>query len=1037
MKRILLLCRRFVPVVILIFVGPILLLGVVRDGQLDPAFDVKTLVVSQSAIIRCIVPLPNGKYIVGGEFRNISGEAANNIARLNQDGSFDNTFSGNANAVVNAVFPLADGKLLISGDFSQYNGISRNRIVRINSDGSLDSTFDISSGTTTISVVGVQPDEKILVQGAFTSIGGVQRNRFARLNQDGTVDTSFEVGSSIGPVGGGTYINKAFVLPDLSMILIGKFPSYQSIERNGIVKILPNGTIDPNFVPQIGTACASEVLDVAIHGNNKILIMGNVRCSSSILRLEANGAIDSTFVANNGSVQAGQIYSLLVQSDRKVVIGGDFGSFTPSGSPLMIRKGLLRFDENGTVDPSFPTEADGGKVYSLVQSGGGIVAGGNFASISGRVRGGVGRLSVLDGSVDISFVGSLLAPTRPNTFLNLPNGKMLVGGNFDAVGNNFKSKAVRLLADGSPDPTFSLDPSLTLPVTAFSVQSDGRILLGSSVDSFPTPSNPGLCRVNNDGSLDTGFNADLGDIVTVSNIIVLDDGRILVSGTTTQLISPTTSGLIRLNSDGSADGTFSAIVAGSVSSTVLQPDGKILVGGSFTSVNGTSVGRLVRLNANGSVDTTFGVGTGAGNNSVNSIVLDSNNNIYVGGAFTSWNGVSQSRYLVRLTATGAIDPTFGPPKITSAIFALAQTQDKKIIIGGDVRSSVDAAPRQTLLRLLENGAVDFSFEVKPTFISTGSTPRVLMISGQGNTVYFSGQFDIVNGVARYGIAKISIDRLSRPPFFDFDGDGVTDIAVFRPSNGLWFRRISYSQTATRVFQWGADGDKIAPADYDGDSIADIAVFRPSGGAWYIVNSSTTSPATLIFGLESDLPVPADYDGDGKADIAIYRPSTGQWWLNRTTAGLTAIQFGLEGDVPVPGDFDGDGKADLVVFRPSNGIWYMQRSTAGGFAIQFGNSKDKIAPADYDGDGKMDVGIYRPSQGTWYSVNSSNGGYPVTVFGLSTDIPVPGDYDGDGKADIAIFRPSNGQWWLNRTTSGLTVVQYGSNGDKPTMSAFGN
>ncbi len=271
--------------------------------------------------------------------------------------------------------------------------------------------------------------------------------------------------------------------------------------------------------------------------------------------------------------------------------------------------------------------------------------------------------------------------------------------------------------------------------------------------------------------------------------------------------------------------------------------------------------------------------------------------------------------------------------------------------------------------------------------------------------------------------------------FDYDGDRKSDVSVYRPTNGIWYLQRSLSgETAV---QFGNATDKITPADFDGDGKVDIAVYRASAGVWYIFNSSTGTATTSVFGLPTDVPAPGDYDGDGKADVSIFRPSTGTWWLNRSTAGLIATQFGANGDIPAPGDYDGDGKADLVVYRPTNGVWYQQRSTAGGFAIQFGNATDKIAPADYDGDGKTDVGIYRASQGTWYSFNSSNSSYPVTVFGLATDIPVPGDYDGDGKADIAIFRPSNGQWWLNRSTSGLTVVQYGSNGDKPTESAFGN
>ncbi|CAN5373344.1 hypothetical protein BH10ACI3_BH10ACI3_02820 [soil metagenome] len=271
--------------------------------------------------------------------------------------------------------------------------------------------------------------------------------------------------------------------------------------------------------------------------------------------------------------------------------------------------------------------------------------------------------------------------------------------------------------------------------------------------------------------------------------------------------------------------------------------------------------------------------------------------------------------------------------------------------------------------------------------------------------------------------------------FDYDGDGKADVSVFRPSDGIWF--IDRSQAGGFAIQFGALADKIAPVDFDGDGKTDVAVYRPTQGTWYIYNSATATITTTGFGIAEDIPAPGDYDGDGKADVAIYRPSTATWWLNRSTAGLIAIQFGLSGDIPVPGDFDGDGKADLVVYRPSNGVWYMQRSTAGGFAIQFGNATDKIVPADYDGDGKLDVAIYRPLQTTWYIVNSSNGQYPVQVFGLATDIPAPADYDGDGKADVAIFRPTNGQWWMNRTTAGLTVMQFGITGDRPTPSAFGN
>jgi hypothetical protein len=142
-------------------------------------------------------------------------------------------------------------------------------------------------------------------------------------------------------------------------------------------------------------------------------------------------------------------------------------------------------------------------------------------------------------------------------------------------------------------------------------------------------------------------------------------------------------------------------------------------------------------------------------------------------------------------------------------------------------------------------------------------------------------------------------------------------------------------------------------------------------------------------------------------------------------------------VPAVGDYDGDGKADIAVFRPSTGIWSISRSTAGEYGIAFGQNGDKVVEGDYDGDGKTDVAVFRPSNGVWYVANIVANIFSAVQFGNSTDIPVPGDYDGDGKTDQAIFRPADGNWWLNRSSAGVTVVQWGQNGDKPTPSAFGN
>jgi CSLREA domain-containing protein len=272
--------------------------------------------------------------------------------------------------------------------------------------------------------------------------------------------------------------------------------------------------------------------------------------------------------------------------------------------------------------------------------------------------------------------------------------------------------------------------------------------------------------------------------------------------------------------------------------------------------------------------------------------------------------------------------------------------------------------------------------------------------------------------------------------FDYDGDGKSDISVFRPSSGAWY--LQRSRDGLYGTEFGFGDDKITPADYDGDGRTDIAVYRPSTGLWYVMETSTGNVSYHVFGTAEDLPTPADYDGDGRADISVYRPSTRTWYRQNSSDGsFYARQFGSSQDQPVTGDFDGDGKADLAIFRLANGAWYQLYSSDDSLhGREFGFGSDIIVPADYDGDGKTDIAVYRPSEGYWYISNSSSGEVSYAVFGLATDIPAPGDFDGDGKADISVFRPMDGNWYRRNSSDGsFTAFQFGTTGDRPTQTAF--
>jgi hypothetical protein len=181
---------------------------------------------------------------------------------------------------------------------------------------------------------------------------------------------------------------------------------------------------------------------------------------------------------------------------------------------------------------------------------------------------------------------------------------------------------------------------------------------------------------------------------------------------------------------------------------------------------------------------------------------------------------------------------------------------------------------------------------------------------------------------------------------DFDGDGKADIGVYRSAafatvndpcgttTSTWFYRPSASPGTFYSYGcFGVAGDKPVPANYDADAKADLAVFRPSNSMWYIAESATNTIRYQTFGLSTDKLVPNDYDGDGKTDIAVFRQSNSTWYLmNSSNSAVQILPWGLSTDTLVPADFDGDGKTDIAVYR--NGVWYVRASSNGAVSIQY-------------------------------------------------------------------------------------------------------
>jgi hypothetical protein len=268
---------------------------------------------------------------------------------------------------------------------------------------------------------------------------------------------------------------------------------------------------------------------------------------------------------------------------------------------------------------------------------------------------------------------------------------------------------------------------------------------------------------------------------------------------------------------------------------------------------------------------------------------------------------------------------------------------------------------------------------------------------------------------------------------DFDGDGKTDFAVFRPTERRWYIWQSASQSM-RVEEFGLATDLLAPADFDGDGKTDLAAFRPNEGNWYIKRSSDGALATTQFGMKGDVPVAGYFDNDSRTDLAVFRPKDGVWYIRQSTDNqMRTVNWGIRGDKPLVADFDGDGLADPTVYRPNEGRWYMKYSANGSTnSIPFGVASDAIAPGDYDGDGRTDIALYRGEAGAWFIQRTSDASGDIRLFGLNGDKVVTGDYDGDGQTDNALFRPDNSTWYVRQTNGGFTALKWGQTGDYPAI-----
>jgi uncharacterized delta-60 repeat protein len=475
---------------------------------------------------------------------------------------------------------------------------------------------------------------------------------------------------------------------------------------------------------------------------------------------------------------------------------------------------------------------------------------------------------------------------------------------------------VRYLANGSLDTSFGGDG---IVLTDFGnsgevarsvvVQPDGKTVACGGQSAFSTD----IARYTTTGQLDTSFDSDgrqrIGN-VGCRELALQSDGKIIGVGSS-QNVDFT---VFRYNPNGTLDTSFgtNGIVSTNFPGRVDFSDVKILANGKIVCLGSSIIQSpfsetpvIVTYNSNGSLDTTF---SGDGilpvttpNISLKSISVDPiSNSITAVGGVNGGGGIA-----IRYTPSGNLDTNFDGDGILTFSFGtltrftnvLIQSDRKILIIGTSRFPNTTSSRRVALLRLNNNGTLDQTFGT--------------------------------NGARTTQVSENEFFNIPDNPT-EFYGDKVI-IGGTTVSNNIQLTRINLSIAPT------------ATADFDGDGIPDTAVYRPSTGNWFILQSSTNTVAIDTFGANGDIPIDGDFDGDGKSDLAVYRPSVGEWYFKRSSdATIFGAPFGSAGDKPIAGDYDRDGKTDIAIFRPGNGNWIILRSSTGFgtfFAYPFGQVGD--------------------------------------------------------------------------------------------------
>lgn len=749
---------------------------------------------SSGGTITEIAVQPDNKILIAGTFSAVDGFTFGRIARLNTDGTVDLSFNTNglgAGGPINDIVLAADGKIFVGGSFSTYNGVTRNRVAKLNSDGTLDNSFVYTppAAGTVVNDMDLLPTGKLAVVGTTLGTTAAPASVVV-LNADGSADAGFTARN--GKQGRVREINQQ---PDGKVVIGGEFTLVNGIARNSMARLNVDGSLDAAFVPYFNTLPNNQIIYAVMPQPDGKILVGGVQ-GIVLRRLNADGSQDTGFVTNLQASAA--IYDVDVLPDGKILIAGSFKFASDLSNRI-----IARLNADGSNDTSFVPDLPNNNVYRIQhQSDGKIFIGGDFTQIGITGRGRIARLNA-DGSLDNSFNPPGGASGAVYDLDVQADGKVVIGGAFPQLnGSPNQVRIGRLNADGSLDSGFVQTVNNT--VNAVKVQPDGRVLIGGVMSQVGGAAHNGIARLLPSGVVDAGFNvyATIG----VLDISLQQDNKVLLAGEFTEIDNVSRLCTARLlNSLAPASALFDYDGDGKADVSVFRPSTNrwyVFKSSDATVTEATfglsgDVASPADYDGDGKTDLAI-FRPSSGDWWYMSSINGAQVNVHWGASGdvprpSDFDGDGKTDYVVfrpsnsvwyRFGTTGAVS-------ITS--FGLAGDKPVTGDFDGDGRSDIAIfrpSSGDWWYQSSINGA-----QLATHWGASTDIPAAGDYDGDHKTdlaVYrpSNGTWYILNSstsqatILNFGIAE------DKPVTGDYDGDGKADIAVFRPSTGVWYMQRS-------------------------------------------------------------------------------------------------------------------------------------------------------------------------------------------------------------------------------------------------------